>query len=69
MTRATWRTARKHHRCEACLHPISPGEKYIEHVMSPYHDTIGGDTWQRAAECLSCAIRYGRATQVEAEAS
>lgn len=65
MTRAIWRTARKHHRCE-CGKPITPGERYIDHVMSPYHDTIGGETWQRAAECVLCATRYGRAEAVPA---
>jgi hypothetical protein len=58
--RATWRTARKPRRCE-CSALITPGERYIEHVMSPYHDTIGGETWQRCAECLPCATRNGRA--------
>lgn len=59
MIRAIWRTARKYHRCE-CRKPITPGERYIEHVMSPDHGDLGGETWQRCAECVPCASRYGR---------
>lgn len=60
MTRATWRTARSHHRCE-CGRLINATDRYIEHVASPHHGEIGNTTWWRLYECADCAQRHGRA--------
>lgn len=60
MIRITGRTARKLRRCEGCLHWISPGDRYLEHVVSPYNNDLGNSTWWRTPECSECAIRYGR---------
>ena len=63
MIRTTARTARRFYWCggERYGHrQIKPGERYIEHVISPDHDDIGNSGWDRAQECAECATRYGR---------
>jgi hypothetical protein len=58
--RVTKRTARKWYSCPSCGHSILPGDKYLEQVVSPWHDDLGNDRWWRIPECLLCATRYGR---------
>lgn len=60
MIRVTKRVARKRHACTACTHAILPGDSYLEHVASPYHDDLGNDHWWRLCECRDCGERYGR---------
>jgi hypothetical protein len=60
MVRTTGRCARRYHRC-GCGYWIGPGERYLEHVASPYHDIHSNPHWWRLAECAMCATRYGRA--------
>lgn len=62
MIRTTVRTARQFHWCGGWRygHQIKPGERYIEHVISPDHEDIGNTGWSRAPECAECAERYGR---------
>lgn len=64
MRRATARTSRRVRRC-GCGQTIRPGDRYVEHVMSPGGE-FGDDHWHRFAECSSCATRYGRGDAVAA---
>jgi hypothetical protein len=59
MVRTVQRTARRVHWC-SCGCAIAKGERYLEHVASPWHPDLGNDRWWRLHECLSCAERYGR---------
>ena len=61
MIRTTPRLARSDRRCDSCECRVSSGERYLEHVASPDHDSVSNGRWNRMAECASCATRYGRA--------
>lgn len=61
MIRTTCRLSRTDHRC-GCGARIRAGERYLEHIMTPDHDGLGTQGWERFAECALCATRYGRDT-------
>jgi hypothetical protein len=66
MIRITQRTASKHLPCGwGKAHDIHPGERYLEHVCSPYHDDYENPRWLRSYECRPCAESSGRGSHFE----
>lgn len=60
MIRTTLRTARKARNCGDCRSRIQPGDRYLEHVVSPDHEDLGNTRWRRSPECEDCAEGSGR---------
>ena len=63
MTARVKRARKEHVACGGHCEPIRPGDLYVEHTEFPGNEAVHTDvTWRprRAAECRSCAERYGR---------
>lgn len=52
-------TARKHHNCGRCHHPIHPGDRYRTAALTPGSD-LGNTGWWHEKECAACAAMCGR---------